>query len=87
LLVAKEGQAAFVLHREYVLASALSSDIKKGTYDFTFGAKSIRDDMALIWIGAASCWVETGPSTMCAADVCWRGSLWFQRVLIITMLV
>jgi len=29
------------------------------TYVLTVEAKSVSDDIALIWVGTASCWVET----------------------------
>jgi len=52
------------------------------TNTLTVFAKSVSDDMAVIWVGAASCWLETVCSARSAADVCRVSLTLFQHTLV-----
>jgi len=67
-LVGKESLAAVERHHDCIIGP--SSDFKQGTNTLTVFTKSVSDDMAVIWVGAASCWIETVRSARSAADVC-----------------
>jgi len=79
-LVEKESLAAVELHHDCIIGP--SSNFKQGTNTLTVLTKSVSDDMAVIWVGASSCWHETVRGARSTADVCRASLTLFLHILV-----